>query len=221
METILEDIKCMPGVTNVFYFDTLAGITARKTSPLFTDEDLSAVGRTLMKIFAAGRDVFTDIETLRLRYNESSLLVACTGTRYLVVIHDQTLNPNLLNMTLANVFHGMKRPPDPSTDRGSEDFSAEIPPEEERAVKNKKIEAALGTDPFPKVLAIMKNSLGKVMGPMAGIVFDDALKEWIDGIDDPSHVSIEKLVRKLFSEIGDPEKISDYKNLIAPVLKFS
>ncbi|MFZ1984051.1 MAG: roadblock/LC7 domain-containing protein [Desulfatitalea sp.] len=218
MEMVLEDIKCIPGVSGVFCFNPLSGILAHKSSPGLSGETLSAVGRTLVKIYSGGTGAFPDIEQISLQYEESRILITqVTETLYLVIIHEQSLNPNLLNMTLTQALKNLKKQFNFSPDRsGADAVSQNAPVNAAAAPINKD---RLTSKPVTQFLAVLETSLNKVMGPMGSVVFADTHQAWLDGADDPNRVSIEKLIRMLFAEIGDPEKINTFKKLIAPHLK--
>ncbi len=212
MEMILEDIKCMPGVACVFCFDTRTGIVAKIANPQFSDSTLSSVGRTLAKIFSGGKQLFADLKSVQLSVDQwSTFILWITGTLYLTIIHEQSLNPNLLSMTLAQASKDLKAalaapaaepttPPIAKPENGSE-----------------KVRQALMSGPYPRVLAAMENALAKVMGPMASIVFKDTLEKWTESIDEPNRKTLEKFALMLSSEIGDPEKIQAYEQMIAPI----
>jgi len=59
----------------------------------------------------------------------------------------------------------------------------------------------------------MKDALVKIMGPIAEIVFTDSLDSWMTS-GEPSTSSIPLLLDILDSEIGDPEKITKYREMI-------
>ncbi len=209
MELTLEAIKSLPGVACVFYYDPQKGILARESEPKFIEADLASVGLTLEKIFSWGSDVFSDIEQINLQYDESSVLVLRAAPhRYLIVIHGQDLDRKLLSAALIKTLKDSGKNPNPASGRQAASESA---PGGETAAKDTGTAAA----PSSGGLSILETSLNKVMGPMAAMVFQDACQDWRNGVDH----SVEKLVHMLCAEIGDPEKIKVFKNLIAPQVK--
>ncbi len=216
MEMVLEDIKCMPGVSCVFCFDTSAGIVARIAAPEFSDEKLTSVGRMLAKIFSGGKQVFADLQSVQLSVDQWNIFIIwVTGTHYLTIIHEQSLNPNLLNMTLAQAVKDLTTAlaaPSASPTAGATAATPEKP-----SLGSDKIRQILLTGPFPRVLAAMETSLAKVMGPMASMIFKDTLEKWTESIDEPNRKTLEMLAKMLSSEIGDSEKIEAFEKLIAPI----
>jgi CheY-like chemotaxis protein len=75
------------------------------------------------------------------------------------------------------------------------------------------VEQLLESSPLSGILSKMKDALVKIMGPIAEIVFTDALDSWMTS-GEPSTSSIPLLLDILDSEIGDPEKITKYREMI-------
>ena len=75
------------------------------------------------------------------------------------------------------------------------------------------VEQLLESSPLSGTLSKMKDALVKIMGPIAEIVFTDSLDLWMTS-GEPSMSSIPLLLDILDSEIGDPEKISNYREMI-------
>jgi CheY-like chemotaxis protein len=75
------------------------------------------------------------------------------------------------------------------------------------------VEQLLESSPLSGILSKMKDALVKIMGPIAEIVFTDSLDSWMTS-GEPSTSSIPLLLDILDSEIGDPEKITKYREMI-------
>jgi hypothetical protein len=213
MKTAIEAIKNLSGISCVFYFDPHNGILAQKSTPGFTEKDLSSVGRTLEKIYSWGTDIFSDVSQISLQYNEFAILVKkAADRRYLIIIHEQTVDPNVLNIA---VVQALKAP--------IKKLSSAYAPRRTGAVAQSGATAAASKGVYAKsaspILTSLGNALNKVMGPMASIVFDDACQACLDNIDHPSVASIENLINTLCAEISDSEKVKVFRKLIAPHLK--
>jgi hypothetical protein len=63
----------------------------------------------------------------------------------------------------------------------------------------------------------MQAALLKILGPMATIVFKEAVQEWIQ-TREPCAESLPELLDILINEINDDEKNTVYMNLIEPCL---
>jgi hypothetical protein len=171
-----------------------------------------------VKIYSGGTEAFPDIEQISLQFDQSRILIVrATESLYLVIIHELSLNPNLLGMTLTQALKNLKKPFNPSVDPKGADAAPQSTPGSGAATPNHK--NVVFSKAGAQILSVLENSLNKVMGPMGSIVFADTREAWLAGAEDPSRVSVENLIRMLCTEIGDPEKINAFKKLIAPHLK--
>jgi hypothetical protein len=80
------------------------------------------------------------------------------------------------------------------------------------------VEQLLESSPLSGILSKMKDSLVKIMGPDAEIVFKDSLESWMTS-GEPSMSSIPLLLDILDSELGDPEKIGNFREMTEPLLE--
>ena len=71
----------------------------------------------------------------------------------------------------------------------------------------------LNAGPMAGSLQGMQTSLAKVIGPIAKVVFIEALEQWID-TDKPGFSTLSNLVKILRKEINDPEKFNAYQKRI-------
>lgn len=67
--------------------------------------------------------------------------------------------------------------------------------------------------PLAPQLQGMLDALFVVIGPMAQLVFDDALKHWVRS-QSPSESGLAALATLVTQDIGDPEKEDDYMRRI-------
>jgi len=63
----------------------------------------------------------------------------------------------------------------------------------------------------------MQTTLAKFMGPMAKIIFLECVEKWLEG-HQPVKASLPQLVDIVAAEIGDPAKMSDYRQKVATFL---
>ncbi len=217
METVLDSIKSLPGVSCAFYYDPQIGIVSRKAGLTFTDENLANVGQILEKFFSWGIELFADLERILLNYDHSTVLVLKpSGSPYLVIIHEIGLDANLLNMTLTQALKNPGMDFSTSTTGSGAAAAAVGAPMRDGDANSKKLEKLLSSGPIAQILSALESSLNKVMGPMASFIFSDTRQTWIGSVDHISKASIDKLVQMLCSEIGDQEKANTFKELIAP-----
>jgi hypothetical protein len=80
------------------------------------------------------------------------------------------------------------------------------------------VEQLLESSPLSGTLSKMKEALAKILGPSAEILFKASLESWMTS-GEPSTSSIPLLLDILDSEIADPERISNYREMIEPLLE--
>ncbi len=199
MKQAIDELKAIPGVVGACLFGNQEGLLQSNLPGIFKPDKLVEVGKQVSKLLTAGRMSFSDINDLALHYDES-VVVAREMSKGLIVfaICDPSFNHNLLTMSL-NLLQEELR---------------ESPPAVAPAPAAGGASPATALDP---VLDELRSSLAKILGPMAGIVFDEILEDW-SGLG-RSEARLPELLALINAEIGDPEKIAGYEALIAPVLQ--
>ncbi len=109
------------------------------------------------------------------------------------------------------VFDEITLPEGKSREEGLQQFDE--PPEEQAADGQITAEQLLDSDPMAETLHKMKEALGKIMGPIAELVFTDSLNSWIE-TGQPSPSSLPSLLIILDNEINDPEKVTKYHEMV-------
>lgn len=205
---LIDELKVIPGVIGACIVSSQEGIKVTNLPSIFKPERLNLVGRHLLKLYSAGRISFDDLTDVSLHFDESVVVARELEKGLLVfVVCDPTFNQNLLTMSF-NLLHEEFKlgnfAADPVTALLNEDVAASV-------------EATISGE-LQGLLDEMKGALGKVLGPMAGFVFDEVFENWIEqGIPDFSR--IEELIEQIDQEIVDPDKIGHYRQLISSVLQ--
>lgn len=205
---LIDELKVIPGVIGACIVNSQEGIKVTNLPSIFKPERLNLVGRHLLKLYSAGRISFADLTDVSLHFDESVVVARELEKGLLVfVVCDPTFNQNLLTMSF-NLLHEEFKlgnfAADPVTALLNEDVAASV-------------EATISGE-LQGLLDEMKGALGKVLGPMAGFVFDEVFENWIEqGIPDFSR--IEELIEQIDQEIVDPDKIGHYRQLISSVLQ--
>ena len=208
MKQVIEELKAIPGVVGGCIFDSRKGIIANNLPPIFKEAKLSNIGKLLSKMYASGKNNFSDITEISLYYEESVVIVReASANMFLIAICDPSVNLNLLSMSLNLIMD------DFSSLSG---ISAESP--EPLAEKKFTADEILQSGTMANDLNGMKSALAKVMGPRAKIIFIEALEEWLKR-DTPSYASLENLIGILDKEISDADKAAYYRELILPYLE--
>ncbi len=109
------------------------------------------------------------------------------------------------------VFDEITLPETKTEEEGLQQFDE--PPEEQTTDEQITAEQLLDSDPMAETLLKMKEALGKIMGPIAELVFTDSLNSWIE-TGQPSQSSLPSLLIILDNEINDPDKITKYHEMV-------
>ena len=205
MKEIISDLKALPGVLGACLFHGQRGSLINNLPTIFSAEKLEDIGKLLMKIQTAGQMNFHDLTDISLQYDEAVILVRALEENLLVfVLGDPDFNQNLVTMSLNILQQELKNKKVPLAELTS---VAEVAGTESKLAEN-----------IAPILAAMKAHLPKIMGPMADIIFDEAVESWEQqgkcSVDD-----LGALIQLLNAEIGRPDKISSYQEMIEPILQ--
>lgn len=212
MDRVIEELKSVPNVMGCYVFNSKAGIVANNLPPVFKTTKLTDMGKMLVSMYNTGRVNFSDISEICLCYQESAIIVReSSGNNFLIAICDSSVNFNLLTMSVNLVMKELS-----DLDEDDVDFiEAEEIPGTNRAMT---AEELLKSGPMAESLNGMRTSLAKVMGPIARIIFVDALNEWLNS-NKPSFSTMSNLIDILCREINNPEKVRYFIKLIIPYVE--
>ncbi len=208
MQQLIDDMKAIPGVIGACTYRSQEGIIDNNLPTLFRGERLHDTARHLAKIHAAGRLNFPDLTEVLLNYEESVVVFRqINSDDFLVTICDPGINMNLLGMSLNLAIENL-----PAT---ADSTPAPVSPAEEKpaARPSPDLDKLLKSGPMAQPLQTMQKLLTKVIGPMAKIVFDDALARWV-GTSENRKGSLSKLLEIVCQEIGDEEKSREFRELV-------
>jgi len=210
---LIDELKVIPGVIGACIVHSQEGLKVTNLPTIFKPERLTLVGKHLLKLYSAGRMSFDDLTDITLNYDESVVVARELEQNTLIfAICDPTFNHNLLIMSFNLLYEEFKL--------GNFAESATVT---QSAVEEKLTGASQPTEKaisgaLQGLFAEMKEELGKILGPMAGFVFDEVVESWVEqGSADFSR--IEELVEQLNQEIADQDKIDKYRQLISSALK--
>ncbi len=212
MINLIDELKVIPGIVGACIVST-EGLQATNLPAMFKPERLSLVGNHLLALSASGRNSFSDLTDMTLNYDESVVVARelIEGT-ILFAICDPTFNYNLLTMSFNLLQEEFK-----GGNFSASTVAAPVVTEPVAAPPTPPSEAKISA-PLQDLLDDLKRLLSKILGPMAGFVFDDVVEEW-QAQGAAGFSRIEDLISGINREIDDQEKIDHYRSLIAPLLK--
>jgi len=204
MIQLIDELKVIPGVIGACIVNSQEGLKVNNLPAIFKPERLLVVGQHLLKLYSTGRESFSDLTDITLNYDESVVVARELEKGTLVfVICDPTFNHNLMTMSLNLLQEEYKL-----GHFATEDPSSGAPKQSQVAMSGE----------MQDLLEEMKGALSKILGPMAGFVFDEVAEEWMEqGGSDSSRIEV--LINLLNQEISEQDKIESYRQLISPALK--
>ncbi len=212
MNTVLDEIKTIPGIIGGFVFGVTHGIQMNNLPPVFKETNLNKIGKVLDKIYRSSKAGSPDITELSLYYEESTIIVRPLGkTAYLIIMSEPSLNQNLITMSMNMVADEIIQMGE-TLDSAAENLDSNT---QTQSVKEISAEEIINNSPLSEQLCGMQTSLLKIIGPMAKIIFKDAINAWI-GSNNPSESSLPRLVEILLNEINNSEREEKYLKMIAP-----
>ena len=208
MRQMIDELKAIPGVVGAGIYSSSKGLQATNLPAIFKPERLDAVGNHLSKLYAAGRISFADLTDVTLNYDESVVVARELDQQHLLFAFcDPSFNHNLLSMSF-NLLQDDYRAG--SLRSAIVDSSVESKPA--AAVPADEITCEPDTA-LVSLLDLMRERLKKILGPMAGFIFNELLEKWQQQ-GQPVSSRIDELLHALHGEIGDEEKIDRYQQLI-------
>ncbi len=227
MDQVFSEILGTPGVQGLFVFSPPDKVLASTLAGRLDAPGLISSGRLLQRIHSATRMNIADVSELLLFYEEALLLVKEIADKvFLVVMADGTANPYLITMSIGMTLDDLKL-----WVQGQQPASVVPPalpappaPRPEPEVKPAPLspkpapEELMESGPLADTLSELQSNLARVMGPMASIIFPEALTQWIS-TSNPSETTLGELVKILTKEIRDPERIRRFREMLSPSLR--
>ena len=199
MQSLIEDLKSIPGVIGACSYQPQKGILDNNLPAIFRKDGLQDTAKQLGKIHAAGRLNFPDLTEIILNYDESIIIFRQMDMEdYLITICDPSINMNLLTMSLNLAIESRK---------GTTGNKTETTPHQLGTAR------LLEKGPMAQTLRAMKELLIKIIGPIGDIIFDDSLDNWVRR-NGAKKGNLSSLLEAICNEIGDPEKSKEYRILV-------
>jgi len=163
MDKAIATLKELPGVFGVCVYDADQRLIVNRMPPFFPAETLASLGALLADISSLAREKLSRASDLTLHYDEVSLIVRTLTDKTILVLGEPHMNERLVSYSL-NLLGKPKTAVEP---KGAE-IAASKPATQPTTTAN-----------FISVyVADLKLALAKIVGPMADIIFDDAMEQW-------------------------------------------
>lgn len=212
------ELKDIAGVIGVYIYHPGSGVIIKNVPAVFKNTILTKIGRMLMKIYSAGNMGFSDLMEASLFYKEFIVVIReIKNKHYIVVLFDPDAKINTLimglNLVMDELMETVENIAMQAPARKDADHTVPLKMENSPLLPDDLLNAG----PMAGSLQGMEKALIKVMGPIAKIIFADALTKWADQ-DEPDYSTMPNLVRILGKEIDDQEKFNVYQRRIGHYL---
>ncbi len=209
MDSLLEDINAVVGVTGCFVCNKEGQVLASALPDLFDETLLSTVGRTMAQTMAgletARRRKIGDIELV---YGQGRFIAKNLREGCLCILCVRNINVPLLNLTanltVRKLTEGIKTLSPAGTKAKAPD-RAKVSPEL----------TVNGT-----FFAQMEHELTRVMGPVATLIIDDEVAALDADKDAFPRDRMAEMVKRVSSEIADEGKRASFQQTMLEVIEF-
>jgi predicted regulator of Ras-like GTPase activity (Roadblock/LC7/MglB family) len=206
MESILEDINTVVGVTGCFVCDSEGEVLASVLPGVFDGEMVSSAGRTAMQtvlgLQTASRRRVNDLDLL---YREGRVIVKSLGEGCLCILCVRNINVPLLNLT-ANL----------ATKKLMKRLKAPSPARMKKAPDRARVPELTVDGTF---FAQMEHELTKAMGPVATLIINDEVTALGAAKDSFPRGRVVELVEKVSAEIADEDKRASFQRTMLEAIE--
>jgi len=206
MESILEDIKAVVGVTGCFVCDSEGEVLASMLPGVFDGEVVASAGRTAMQTILGLQTTRRRVNDFDLLYKEGRIIVRSLGEGCLCILCVRNINVPLLNLT-ANL----------AAKKLTKRLKALSPAETKVKTPDRAIPPEFTVD--GTFFAQMEHELTKVMGPIATMIVDDEVAALGAARDSFPRDRVAELVAKVSSEITDKGKRASFQQTMLEVIE--
>ena len=193
-ESKLSDIiASLPEVDGGFLYDTTRGIYSNQTAGAMDDSSLLQVSTKLSKIVSMLAVHFHDTGAIRVTFKDLILFgLMFEKNNWLFLLHHPSLSPGMVKMTVQMALNIQ--------------VEEEVSPPATPTVENESLLDVLMNDEseLKDPMIAIQNELATHIGPVAELVFIDAIDEW-SAFSPPSLETLPELLDILDKEIDDEE----------------
>jgi predicted regulator of Ras-like GTPase activity (Roadblock/LC7/MglB family) len=215
MEEVLKQIKTVPGTLGCMVFDDHGHLISHVFPGIFDSKMLTAAVTTVSEKLSGLEDPTGGVKTIDFRFQNGRILIKPVDGGCLVILCEGTINLQTLiitlNVAVKQVEKNLKTPGSVSQPRqaavtATATSGGTVSPQD-----------LIEKGPLSGYLQGMQVTLAKFMGPMAKIIFLDCVEIWLRD-QQPVKAALPQLVDIVAAEIGDPAKMSEYRQKVSTFL---
>ncbi len=202
----------IPGVNGAFLYEKGQGILTVQGNFGLQNSQLTEIAEKIVRNYAIASERFSDIEEMFIRFRNITLFVCRIARhRWLHVFYDPAMTQVRLQHDIRQALH--------SQGLHCEIFSKSAPSlkgadqwtGESESLSYTDMEALLTDQPeLKQPLEVIRDELMAIIGPIAEVVFDDAVNEWLRSCR-PSRSSLGKLAEIIEVDIGTADMINSFR----------
>ncbi len=222
-EAKLSDIiASLPEIEGGFLYSLENGLYGNNALTMADEIGLNSIAIKFHKINAMLTTHYNDTGNFRVTYKDLILFaMALPNDHWLFLFYQPTLSPTMLNMTIQLALNVESDEPETVPPHDIQQATEIVTEPEPDAVDN--FEETLKdllhpSSDISKHLLTMKEQLATFIGPVAELVFDESVKQWI-GTVTPSRDTLLDLRDILLEEVDNEEDRETLSTTVATLLK--
>ena len=193
MKNLLEEIKTSPGVLGACVFSAKHGIVGSNLPANFNSEQQQRITSILHRVFRLNDAARLDVNAYEIQYDEALLMARRLDKEATLVI---VCTPDV-NVPLVSMACGMQTAELLEAIESHQGGDSQQTPQ-----KSKPTPAEVLNGPLGEKLTMIKKSLAKSIGPVAGMALENALANWLEK-GEPEAGRLVDLAELLLPEIDD------------------
>jgi len=209
-QNILENlIESLPDIHGAFIYNNQQGVLDSQDRIATNTLQKQNIGKAFSKVFFMMAVHYNDISNIRFNYKKMTLLGGKFGENdYLIVLCGADISSGITRITVQMALNNLKENDETLTE-------AQPTISEQPAISPEQLLQA--DSPLAQPLNDIRHALADQIGPVADILFDDALATWAKEVT-PTHDTLNKLVQILVEEIGDSSEGEEFRTLVSNLL---
>ncbi len=193
MKNLLEEIKTSPGVLGACVFSAKNGIVGSNLPATFNAEQQQRITSILHRVFRLNDAAKLDVNAYEIQYDEALLMARRLDKEATLVV---VCTPDV-NVPLVSMACGMQ-----TAELLEAIDSHQGEANQQAPQKSKPTPAEVLNGPLGEKLNLIKKSLARSIGPVAGMALENALASWLEK-GEPEAGRLVDLAELLLPEIDD------------------
>lgn len=212
MEEVLKQIKTVPGTLGCMVCDDQGSLVSHVFPGIFDQKVLGAAIATVSENLPGLKDYTGGVRMIDFRFQGGRVVARPFDGGCLVILCEAAVNLQSLIISLNLVIKQVEKSLKPVDAAQQESVPAQTAPVSKATPRD-----LIEKGPVASYLQGMQVTLAKFLGPMAQVIFLECVEKWL--LDNqPVKAALPQLVDIVAAEIGDPAKMSDYRQRVSTFL---